>query len=157
MAQSKIKTQDLGSRTRNLVPRTQDLQPRTRDPGHGTWDLGLKTHASGPRTPKSGTPVLWTFLLNFKIKRWKVRNHLQVNVITQSILLLVKQLHDIAFCGVELCFLETYKFNKCTMQELSIVDFVFYVITFVLAYLINYLNKIKENVSPPISFSSCFR
>ena len=39
------------------------------------------------------------------------------------------------------CPLETYEFNKCTtrlkMQVLSIVDFVFYVITFVLAYLMN--------------------
>ena len=37
--------------------------------------------------------------------------------------------------------LRMYEFNKCTirlkMQELRIVDFVFYVITFVLAYLMN--------------------
>ena len=71
----------------------------------------------------------------------KNKNQLQVNVITQSIPLVVKQLHDITFCGVNNCFLETHEFSKCTirlkMQELRIVDFVFYVITFVLAYLMN--------------------
>ena len=44
------------------------------------------------------------------------------------------QLHDITFCRVNNYFLETYEFNKCTiklkMQELRIVDFVFYVIGF---------------------------
>ena len=34
------------------------------------------------------------------------------------------------------------------MQEIRIVDVVFYVIPFILAYLIKYLGKVKENVFP---------
>ena len=51
------------------------------------------------------------------------------------------QLHDITFCrGIKFSW-ETNEFNKCTislmMQQLRIVDFNFYVISFVLANLIN--------------------
>ena len=71
-------------RTRN--PRTQDPGPRTLDPGPRTEVPGFQD--PGPKThdPKLGTLKLWTFLLNFQIKRWKVRNNLQVSVITQSTL-----------------------------------------------------------------------
>ena len=130
-------------RTWGPGPRTWDPGPGTcnRDPGPGTCNPGPGTWDSRPRTPKSGTPGLWTFLLSFKIKRWKGRNYLQVNVIAQSILLVVKQLHDRTFCGVKNCFMKTYEFNKCTirlkMQELRVVDFISYVITFVLAYSMN--------------------
>ena len=50
-------------------------------------------------------------------------------------------IHDITSCPVIKYFLETYEFNKCPirlkMYQLRIVDFVFYIIPFVLVYLIN--------------------
>ena len=90
LAQSKMKTKDPGPQDPGTPgpgtqgPRTQN--PRTKDSGSGTQDTGLRTKDRRLRTPKLGTLGLWTFLLNFKIKRWKVRNRLQVNVITQSTL-----------------------------------------------------------------------
>ena len=65
----------------------QDQEPKVPGPRTpGTQDTGLRTKDRRLRTPKLGTLGLWTFLLNFKIKRWKVRNRLQVNVIRQRTL-----------------------------------------------------------------------
>ena len=90
LAQSKMKTKDPGPQDPGTPgPGTQDPRtqnPRTKDSGPGTQDTGLRTKDRRLRTPKLGTLGLWTFLLNFKIKRWKVRNRLQVNVIRQRTL-----------------------------------------------------------------------
>ena len=57
---------------------------------------------------------------------------------TEIFLIMVR---DITFCRMNDCVLKTYEFNKYTirlkMQELRMVDIVFYVITFVSVYLIN--------------------
>ena len=69
----------------NLGPGTKDLGPKTQVWRAGIQDSKPQTQNPELGTPKSGTLRLWNFLLNFKIKRWKVRNHLQVKVIMQSI------------------------------------------------------------------------
>ena len=83
-----------GPRTGTAGPGTQDPRnqtPETKDPGPGTQDKELRTKDPRLRTGDSGTQKLgtlgfWMFLLNFKIKCWKVRNRLQVNVIMQRTL-----------------------------------------------------------------------
>ena len=66
------------------------------------------------------------------------------------------QLHDITFCRVNNCFLETCEFNKCRielkMQELRIVDFVFYCNHLCFSIFDKLVRQVKENVSrPPLS------
>ena len=95
---------DLGPKTpgsRNWDPSTPG--PRTRGPR--TQDKGPRT--SGPRNPKLATLGLWTFLLNFKIKGWKVRNCSQVNVTTQSTL--SHSLTLTYFSRVKVCFWNFYE------------------------------------------------
>ena len=88
--------------------------PRTRDSGLET--PGPRTHNRGP-TWDPGNPGLGTQdsktwdPKNFKINQWKVRNHLQVNVIT-----LTTPLHIFSslrlldfFSGVTVCFLHFQK------------------------------------------------
>ena len=87
--------------------RTQDPRPGTHDPRTDTQDTGPRTRVTrtkgpGPRTPKFGTLGLLTFLLSFKIKHWKVRNHLQVNVIMQSTLSHI--FASTYFSRVKVCF-----------------------------------------------------
>ena len=89
------RTRDSGLETPG--PRTHNRGP-TRDPG--TQDPGLGTQDSKTWEPK-----------NFKINHWKVKNHLQVNVITPSTPLHIfssLRLLDF-FSGVKVCFLHFQK------------------------------------------------
>ena len=114
-ASSKLRTQDPRTRDpgpgsldqRALGHRTQDPRPGTHDPRTDTQDTGPRTREPrtkdlGPRTPKFGTLGLWTFLLSFKIKHWKVRNRLQVNVMMQSTLSHI--FTSTYFSRVKVCF-----------------------------------------------------
>ena len=57
-----------------------------KDPRPGNQDPGLRTPGHRTQDPTLRTLRLRNFLLNFKLRRWKVRNRLKVNVITQSTL-----------------------------------------------------------------------
>ena len=80
-----------GRRTRD--PGTQDTEPQ--DPGPKIRDLSVYKTFMLKRISSHVAYSMYSIflvifekhvlLLNFKIKRWKVRSHLQVNVITQSI------------------------------------------------------------------------
>ena len=108
-------SQDLGPETWDLGSRNWDPVPRIQGPGPWTSrprDTGPRTpypatQELGPRIPGTGTQEPWSQDLvfrtqdlgpgtqdsktwdpgNFKIIHWKVRTHLQVNVITPSTIL----------------------------------------------------------------------
>ena len=87
-------------------PRTWDPEPEIRDPGPQTEDPGTENQDLGLKTLKPGSPRLWTFLLIFKIKRWKVRNDLkcQKDMIMQSIHLHIFSHKDFWIFFLELRF-----------------------------------------------------